>query len=166
MCDEHLEEIHVTWTQFGKKLDKDAILWNFNQAWVYRSWRRCQDFHLMSSWFQDDDVTSFYGDVKVADIEESLRTFDGLTTSGLTSDAVRNGVEIMSSGVSRFLSLASEGAYVIYSILEELGMDQWAVASENRALMCTEVALCVAAGWLGAYLRAWIVVMLVWGPCT
>ncbi|GJS07844.1 putative RNA-binding protein Luc7-like protein 2 [Tanacetum coccineum] len=55
-----------------------------------------------------------------------------------------NGAEVRSSGVSRFFSLASEGAYVIYSLLEELGMDQWAVASENRALMCTGVALGVA----------------------
>ncbi|GJR46483.1 transport protein Sec23-like protein [Tanacetum coccineum] len=58
----------------------------------------------------------------------------------------KNGAEVRSSGVSRFFSLASEGAYVIYSLLEELGMDQWAVASENRALMCTGVALGVAYG--------------------
>ncbi|GJV11790.1 transport protein Sec23-like protein [Tanacetum coccineum] len=65
----------------------------------------------------------------------------------------KNGAEVRSSRVSRFFSLASEGAYVIYSLLEELGMDQWAVASENRALMCTGVALGVATGWLGSYLR-------------
>nr|GEW59262.1 protein transport protein SEC23-like [Tanacetum cinerariifolium] len=69
----------------------------------------------------------------------------------------QNGAEVMSSGVSRFLLLASEDAYVIYSLLKELGMDQWAVASENQALRYTGVALGVAAGWLGAYLRAWIV---------
>nr|GEV47760.1 protein transport protein SEC23-like [Tanacetum cinerariifolium] len=72
-----------------------------------------------------------------------------------------NGAEIMSSGVSRFLLLASEGAHVIYLLLEELGMDQSAVASENRVLRYTRVALGVAAGWLGAYLRAWIVATLV-----
>ncbi|GJT35842.1 putative RNA-binding protein Luc7-like protein 2 [Tanacetum coccineum] len=56
-----------------------------------------------------------------------------------------------------FYILCNNGA----ELLEELGMDQWAVASENRALMCTGVALGVAAGWLGSYLRAWIMATLI-----
>ncbi|GJW14872.1 hypothetical protein Tco_0019005 [Tanacetum coccineum] len=52
----HLEEKHVTWTQFGKKQDKNATLHNFDQDMVYRSWRRRQDFYLTSSVFQGEDV--------------------------------------------------------------------------------------------------------------
>nr|GFA55636.1 hypothetical protein [Tanacetum cinerariifolium] len=51
--------------------------------------RRNQDFHLTSSWFQGDDITNSCNSIEVADIEEALRIFDGLTTSRLTSDAVR-----------------------------------------------------------------------------
>nr|GEZ96310.1 protein transport protein SEC23-like [Tanacetum cinerariifolium]GFA02162.1 protein transport protein SEC23-like [Tanacetum cinerariifolium] len=53
---------------------------------------------------------------------------------------------VMSSGVSRFLLSVSKGAYVIHSLLEELGTDQWPVALGNRALRCTGVALSIAAG--------------------
>ncbi|GJT29575.1 hypothetical protein Tco_0909850 [Tanacetum coccineum] len=42
----HLEEIHMNWSQFGKKRDKNATLWNLDQALVCRSWRRRHDFHL------------------------------------------------------------------------------------------------------------------------
>ncbi|GJV85676.1 hypothetical protein Tco_1525574 [Tanacetum coccineum] len=67
----HLEEIHVTWAQFGKKHDMNKTLQNFDEALVYRSWRRRnKDFHLRSSVFQGDDVTRFCDDVKVADIKK------------------------------------------------------------------------------------------------
>nr|GFB63920.1 hypothetical protein [Tanacetum cinerariifolium] len=29
----HLEDINVTWTQFGKKPDKNETLWNLDQEW-------------------------------------------------------------------------------------------------------------------------------------
>ncbi|GKA82785.1 achaete-scute transcription factor-related protein [Tanacetum coccineum] len=44
----HLEKIHVTWTQFGKKRDKNATLWNFDQVLV----RRRHDFHLTHKEFK------------------------------------------------------------------------------------------------------------------
>ncbi|KAJ0793226.1 putative protein transport protein Sec23 [Helianthus annuus] len=71
-------------------------------------------------------------------------------------------------GVARFLLPASEGAYVIHSLLEELGTDQWPVVPGNRALRCTGVALSVAAGLLGACLPGTgaRIVALVGGPCT
>ncbi|GKB42964.1 hypothetical protein Tco_0887906, partial [Tanacetum coccineum] len=55
----HLEEKHVTWAQFGKKRDKNATLQDFDQALVYRTWRRRQDFHLTPLMFQGDGVTNF-----------------------------------------------------------------------------------------------------------
>ncbi|GJR81336.1 hypothetical protein Tco_0152121 [Tanacetum coccineum] len=58
------EEIHVTWTQFRKQRDKNTTLQNFDQAMVYRSWRWRQDFHMTSSWFQGNDVTSICNGVK------------------------------------------------------------------------------------------------------
>nr|GEU49213.1 putative reverse transcriptase domain-containing protein [Tanacetum cinerariifolium] len=36
----HLEEIHVTWTQFGKKQDKIATLHEDDQDMAYSAWRR------------------------------------------------------------------------------------------------------------------------------
>ncbi|GJX21791.1 hypothetical protein Tco_0226236 [Tanacetum coccineum] len=92
----HLEEIHVTWAQFGKKHDMNATLQNFDEALVYRSWRRLskavklaslqdkndprwdrdldslgrKDFHLRSSVFQGDNVTRFCDGVKVADMKK------------------------------------------------------------------------------------------------
>ncbi|GJS86702.1 copia protein [Tanacetum coccineum] len=59
-------EVHARFEQTLDE-DKNAALRNFDQALVYRSWRRRQDFHLMSSWFQGDDVTSICDDIKVAD---------------------------------------------------------------------------------------------------
>nr|GEV79834.1 RNA-directed DNA polymerase, eukaryota, reverse transcriptase zinc-binding domain protein [Tanacetum cinerariifolium] len=38
--DEHLEEMHMTWTQFGMKRDEDATLQDFGEAWIYNAWRR------------------------------------------------------------------------------------------------------------------------------
>ncbi|CAI9268672.1 unnamed protein product [Lactuca saligna] len=72
------------------------------------------------------------------------------------------------AGVTRFLLPASEGAYIIHSLLEELGTDQWPVAPGNRSLRCTGVALSVAAGLLGACLPGTgaRMVALVGGPCT
>ncbi|GKB86291.1 transport protein Sec23-like protein [Tanacetum coccineum] len=72
----------------------------------------------------------------------------------------------MTSGESSFLLLASEGAYVIHWLLEELGTDQCPVAPGNRSLRCHGVALGVVAGLLGAYLRAQIMATLVWVPST
>ncbi|GJR51463.1 hypothetical protein Tco_1401984 [Tanacetum coccineum] len=51
---------NMTWAQFGKKRDKNATLHDFDQALVYRTWKRCQDFHLTSSMFQGDGVTNFF----------------------------------------------------------------------------------------------------------
>ncbi|PWA65142.1 Gelsolin domain-containing protein [Artemisia annua] len=87
---------------------------------------------------------------------------------GGVGQGFQNGGGVMSSGVSRFLLPASEGAYVIHSLLEELGTDQWPVAPGNRALRCTGVALSVAAGLLGACLPGTgaRIVALVGGPCT
>ncbi|XP_071690224.1 protein transport protein SEC23 E-like [Rutidosis leptorrhynchoides] len=80
----------------------------------------------------------------------------------------QNGGGFMNSGVTRFLLPASEGAYVIHSLLEELGTDQWPVAPGNRSLRCTGVALSVAAGLVGACLPGTgaRIVALVGGPCT
>ncbi|GKD36819.1 hypothetical protein Tco_1257026, partial [Tanacetum coccineum] len=39
----HLEEIHVTWTQFGKKRDKIATLHEDDQDMAHNSWRRCHN---------------------------------------------------------------------------------------------------------------------------
>ncbi|GKA49259.1 hypothetical protein Tco_0742217 [Tanacetum coccineum] len=36
----HLEEIHVTWTQFGKKQDKIATLHEDDQVLAHSAWRR------------------------------------------------------------------------------------------------------------------------------
>ncbi|XP_076911445.1 protein transport protein SEC23 E-like [Bidens hawaiensis] len=78
------------------------------------------------------------------------------------------GAGVVNSGVSRFLLPASEGAYVIHSLLEELGTDQWPVPPGNRSLRCTGVALSVAAGLIGACLPGTgaRIVALVGGPCT
>ncbi|GKA38541.1 hypothetical protein Tco_0731092 [Tanacetum coccineum] len=40
----HLEGIHVTWTQFGKKQDKIATLHEEAQSFAYKLWRRRQEF--------------------------------------------------------------------------------------------------------------------------
>nr|GEY65999.1 RNA-directed DNA polymerase, eukaryota [Tanacetum cinerariifolium] len=70
-----LEEIHVTLTQFEKKRDKNATLRNFDQTW-----------------FPSDAVMvskrrryKYCDGVKVADIEETLRRFGGLTPHSLFS---------------------------------------------------------------------------------
>ncbi|XP_076897681.1 protein transport protein SEC23 E-like [Bidens hawaiensis] len=88
--------------------------------------------------------------------------------AGLPGQGFQNGVGVTNSGVSRFLLPASEGAYVIHSLLEELGTDQWPVAPGNRSLRCTGVALSVAAGLIGACLPGTgaRIVALVGGPCT
>ncbi|PWA87487.1 sec23/Sec24 protein transport family protein [Artemisia annua] len=72
------------------------------------------------------------------------------------------------AGVSRFLLPASEGAYIVQKLLEELGTDQWPVPPGNRSLRCTGVALSVAAGLLGACMPGTgaRIVALVGGPCT
>ncbi|KAI3738465.1 hypothetical protein L2E82_28497 [Cichorium intybus] len=72
------------------------------------------------------------------------------------------------SGISKFLLPASEGAYIIHSLLEELETDQWPVAPGNRSLRCTGVALSVASGLLGACMPGTgaRIVALVGGPCT
>ncbi|KAJ0806758.1 putative protein transport protein Sec23 [Helianthus annuus] len=72
------------------------------------------------------------------------------------------------AGVSRFFLPASEGAYIIHSLLEELGTDQWPVQPGHRSLRCTGVALSVAAGLLGACMAGTgaRIVALVGGPCN
>ncbi|KAD0585580.1 hypothetical protein E3N88_44022 [Mikania micrantha] len=86
---------------------------------------------------------------------------------GFQKGAVQGG-GLLNSGVTRFLLPASDGAYVIHSLLEELGTDQWPVAPGNRSLRCTGVAMSVAAGLLGACLPGTgaRIVALVGGPCT
>ncbi|XP_071713227.1 protein transport protein SEC23 F-like [Rutidosis leptorrhynchoides] len=74
----------------------------------------------------------------------------------------------LNSGVSRFLLPVSEGAYIIHSLLEELGTDQWPVPPGNRSLRCTGVALKVAASLVLACMPGTgaRIVALVGGPCT
>ncbi|GKD44139.1 hypothetical protein Tco_1268784 [Tanacetum coccineum] len=42
----HLEEIHMTWTQLGKKRDKIATLHEFDQETSHNAWRRPLGWHL------------------------------------------------------------------------------------------------------------------------
>ncbi|KAI3697062.1 hypothetical protein L6452_29794 [Arctium lappa] len=95
------------------------------------------------------------------------RRVGGVPGQGFQKGVVQ-GAGFPNSGVSRFLLPASEGAYIIHSLLEELGTDQWPVAPGNRSLRCTGVALSVAAGLLGACLPGTgaRMVALVGGPCT
>ncbi|KAK9072488.1 hypothetical protein SSX86_008922 [Deinandra increscens subsp. villosa] len=92
----------------------------------------------------------------------------GVPGQGFQKGVVGQGGGFPSAGVSRFFLPASEGAYAIHSLLEELGTDQWPVAPGNRSLRCTGVALSVAAGLLGACMPGTgaRVVALVGGPCT
>ncbi|KAI3822994.1 hypothetical protein L1987_10597 [Smallanthus sonchifolius] len=95
------------------------------------------------------------------------RRVGGGPGQGFQKGVVQGG-GLPNSRVSRFLLPASEGAYVIHSLLEELGTDQWPVAPGNRSLRCTGVALSVAAGLLGACVPGTgaRIVALVGGPCT
>nr|GEV96320.1 protein transport protein SEC23-like [Tanacetum cinerariifolium] len=76
----------------------------------------------------------------------------------------QNGGGVMSSGVSRFLLLTSEGAYVIHSLLEELGTDQWLVALailgvlEQKALVRLYLKI-YRIRW-SAKVMSWIVLLL------
>ncbi|KAF5941930.1 hypothetical protein HYC85_019572 [Camellia sinensis] len=72
------------------------------------------------------------------------------------------------SGVTKFLLPASECEYMLNSLLDELGTDQWPVPPGNRAFRCTGVALSIAAGLLGACSAGTParIVGLVGGPCT
>ncbi|KAI3688396.1 hypothetical protein L1987_82108 [Smallanthus sonchifolius] len=93
----------------------------------------------------------------------------GRRVGGGPGQGFQKGVVQPNTGVSRFLLPASEeGAYIIHSLLEELGTDQWPVAPGNRSLRCTGVALSVAAGLLGACMPCTgaRIVALVGGPCT
>nr|XP_043609260.1 protein transport protein SEC23-like [Erigeron canadensis] len=91
----------------------------------------------------------------------------GRRIGGVPGQGFQNGA-VPNSGYTRFLLPASDGAYIIHSLLEELGTDQWPVAPGNRSLRCTGVALSVAAGLLGACLPGTgaRIVALVGGPCT
>ncbi|GJS24591.1 hypothetical protein Tco_0453223 [Tanacetum coccineum] len=40
----HLEEIHVTLAQFGKKQDKNSTLHDFDQEMAYSAWRQRHNF--------------------------------------------------------------------------------------------------------------------------
>ncbi|GKE87745.1 hypothetical protein Tco_1565220 [Tanacetum coccineum] len=76
----HLEEIHVTWTQFEKKRDNIATLHEDDQDGTQ---------HVeMASQFPMTTSKSSRDDVRVADTEEAQRRFYGLTTSQFTSDVV------------------------------------------------------------------------------
>ncbi|KAJ8755955.1 hypothetical protein K2173_024500 [Erythroxylum novogranatense] len=57
---------------------------------------------------------------------------------------------LSSDSISRFLLPASDCAFTLNSILEELHKDPWPVASDQRATRCTSTALSVAASLLGA----------------
>ncbi|CAL5347811.1 unnamed protein product [Camellia sinensis] len=78
----------------------------------------------------------------------------------------KGGLEV--SGVTKFLLPASECEYMLNSLLDELGTDQWPVPPGNRAFRCTGVALSIAAGLLGACSAGTParIVGLVGGPCT
>ncbi|KVH90917.1 Sec23/Sec24 beta-sandwich [Cynara cardunculus var. scolymus] len=95
------------------------------------------------------------------------RRVGGAPGQGFQKGVVQGG-GFPNSGVSRFLLPASDGAYIIQSLLEELVTDQWPVAPGNRSLRCTGVALSVAAGLLGACMPGTgaRIVALVGGPCT
>ncbi|KAD5508880.1 hypothetical protein E3N88_16583 [Mikania micrantha] len=95
------------------------------------------------------------------------RRVGGVPGQGFQKGVVQGG-GFPNPGVSRFFLPASEGAYIIHSLLEELGTDQWPVAPGNRSLRCTGVALSVAAGLLGACMPGTgaRIVALVGGPCT
>ncbi|KAI3743137.1 hypothetical protein L1987_60840 [Smallanthus sonchifolius] len=95
------------------------------------------------------------------------RRVGGVPGQGFQKGGVQGG-GFPNPGVTRFLLPASEGAYIIHSLLEELGTDKWPVAPGNRSLRCTGVALSVAAGLLGACLpgTGGRIVALVGGPCT
>nr|GEZ41268.1 hypothetical protein [Tanacetum cinerariifolium] len=65
----HLEEIHVTWTQFEKKQTRLQLYTKIDEELVYRPWRRRHN--------SCDDVNAFKGrrqnyidDVKVTDSEK------------------------------------------------------------------------------------------------
>nr|XP_043625700.1 protein transport protein SEC23-like isoform X2 [Erigeron canadensis] len=96
------------------------------------------------------------------------RRVGGGPGQGFQKGMAGQGGGFLNPGVSRFLLPASEGAYTIHSLLEELGTDQWPIAPGNRSLRCTGVALSVAAGLLGACMPGTgaRIVALVGGPCT
>ncbi|KAI3706252.1 hypothetical protein L6452_23866 [Arctium lappa] len=87
---------------------------------------------------------------------------------GVPGQGFQKGGGFPNNGVARFLLPASDGAYIIQSLLEELVTDQWPVGPGNRSLRCTGVALSVAAGLLGACMPGTgaRIVALVGGPCT
>nr|XP_043624924.1 protein transport protein SEC23-like [Erigeron canadensis] len=96
------------------------------------------------------------------------RRVGGGPGQGFQKGMAGQGGGFLNPGVSRFLLPASEGAYTIHSLLEELGTDQWPIAPGNRSLRCTGVALSVAAGLPGACMPGTgaRIVALVGGPCT
>lgn len=90
----------------------------------------------------------------------------GLAIGQRGQKGIQNGLN--PAAVHRFLLPASDCEYSIYSVLDELQIDQWPVKSGNRASRCTGVALSVAAGLLGACLPGTgaRIIALVGGPCT
>nr|GEW47262.1 hypothetical protein [Tanacetum cinerariifolium] len=80
----YARDLDSIWKETGQECNSTE----FSSSMVYMSWRRRQDFHLMLSWFQGDDIINFCDRFNVADIEEALGRFGGLTASGLTCDAV------------------------------------------------------------------------------
>nr|GEW37923.1 hypothetical protein [Tanacetum cinerariifolium] len=64
----HLEEIHVTWTQYGKKQDKIATLHEDDLGTQFvETVSQCL---VMTSKCSRDDVRIFYDEVKVADTKK------------------------------------------------------------------------------------------------
>uniref|UniRef100_A0A2P2JGR2 Protein transport protein SEC23 n=1 Tax=Rhizophora mucronata TaxID=61149 RepID=A0A2P2JGR2_RHIMU len=57
---------------------------------------------------------------------------------------------LSSDSISRFLLPASDCAFTLNAVLEELQKDPWPVAVDQRATRCTSTALSVAASLLGA----------------
>ncbi|GJU94631.1 retrovirus-related pol polyprotein from transposon TNT 1-94 [Tanacetum coccineum] len=96
----------------------------------------CLNFHLTPSWSQSDSVISLCDDVKVADIEEALRRFGGLTTSGLTSDAVRD------ADPGSFILLCTIGNHSMSNALADLGasINIHAISKRDKRKCTSEIS--------------------------
>nr|GEU77950.1 uncharacterized mitochondrial protein AtMg00810-like [Tanacetum cinerariifolium] len=65
----HLEEIYVTWTQFGKRQTRLKLYMKIDEELVYRSWRWRYNFLVTTLKHSKDDVKTDIDAVKVADSE-------------------------------------------------------------------------------------------------
>ncbi|GJZ79775.1 retrovirus-related pol polyprotein from transposon TNT 1-94 [Tanacetum coccineum] len=59
--DEHLEEKHITWAQFGKKRDKNATLQVFDQVMVLQCVETASEYTLTPSMFKGDSLVTHAG---------------------------------------------------------------------------------------------------------